>query len=107
MEVKMKYTREELITLCNKAIVPQDKWTNRDSPSAQEQLGLCHHLLRCNCKFWVLTVGDVATNDRTIWLSVEWKSFSTFEVGGGHMQNQKFYLPTEARLKQSEGRDWY
>jgi len=107
MDIKMQYSRDELLELCQKAIVPEEQWRNRDSPSAQEQLGICHHLLKCGCTFYILTIGDTATNDRTIWLSIEWKSFASFEYGEGHRQDRRFYLPTEQRLKDTEGKDWY
>lgn len=31
---KTDYTREDLIAICERAIVPQDHWRNRDSASA-------------------------------------------------------------------------
>ena len=105
-EIKMEYTRDELLVICETAVVPVDKWRNRDSPSAQEQLGLCRHLLLCGCDFWVIQTGDIATNDRTIWISIEWPSFAKFEYGGGH-EDRRFYLPTAKRIKENEGKDWY
>jgi hypothetical protein len=80
----MAYTREMLIELCDAAIVPVGEWRNRDSPSAYEQLGLA-----------------------TIWLTIEWPSFDSFEYGTKETQSQTFYIPTQKRLLERKGKDWY
>ena len=110
---KTDYTREELIAICEQAVVPVDKWGNRDSPSSHEKLGLCMVMLKAGCEFWIHTSPPARsdnrclTSDRTIWLGIDWPSFSTFEYGGGDMNSETFYLPTPERLKEREGRDWY
>lgn len=37
--IKTDYTREELISICERAIVPQSKWWDRDSEQAQAGVG--------------------------------------------------------------------
>ena len=105
-----EYTREELIDICERAIVPVEKWGNRDSPGAHEKLGLCLVMLKAGCRFHVTYHGDkndpCITNDSTIWLYVFWPSFGTIEYGGAESE-EHFYLPTPQRLEQRKGRDWY
>ena len=106
-------TREELIRICEDAVVPLPQWRNRDTPGAQEQLGLCWVLLKAGCGFRVMTANNSCsdspciTNDRTLWLEIEWPTFSTFEWGHGHEQDKNFYLPTRQRLEDAKGGDWY
>lgn len=51
-------TREDLIAICERAIVPQDHWRNRDSASAQLGVGAALVLLKAGCKFVVLTADN-------------------------------------------------
>ena len=104
-------TREELIKLCRQGVVPHEKWWDRDSASAQRQLGECRQLLECGCDFRVL-VGD-STSDRacisdedTWWVDIEYRGFMNFEVGGS-LEVDTFYVPTKERLDLANGRDWY
>ncbi|MGL5719466.1 MAG: hypothetical protein ACRCYP_01540 [Alphaproteobacteria bacterium] len=115
-EVKAKdeYTRGRLIEICEKAVVPVEKWSNRDTPSAQEKIGLCWILLKDGCEFRVIVGSsdpkdNCVTNEDTIWLKIRWPSFDDIEWGDkGNCSNEElFYLPTEARLHRREGRDWY
>lgn len=104
------YSRENLIAICEAAVVPQSKWSDRDSPHSHEKLGLAWVMLKAGCEFWVRHGSDkdrCHTNDRTIWLSIEWKTFSSFEYGGGHCETETFYLPTPKRLREANGSDWY
>jgi hypothetical protein len=105
-------TREELVALCERGIVHQRKWCNRDSASAQSQLGECWALLKAGCDFDVCTRANqpsqasCVTDDRTIWVEITVPGFSRFE--GGVMDVETFYIPTEARLSQvGPGEDWY
>lgn len=99
------YTREELIAICEAAIVPMEHWSNRDSSSAQEQVGQAWALLRAGAPF-TLRTHDPATDERTIWVDIERKGFCYFEVDGP-LEMDLFYLPTRARLEDRSGRDWY
>lgn len=105
------YSRENLIAICEAAVVPVEKWRNRDSPGAQEALGLCWVMLKAGCEFHVHPPQPEKrgchTDARTIWLTIEWPTFNTFEYGGGNETNDTFYIPTPARLREAEGRDWY
>lgn len=60
-------------------------------------------MLKAGCELWVTK----DTDEHTIWLCVDWKTFSTFEYGGGYTETQSFYLPTPKRLREREKRDWY
>lgn len=98
----MMYTREKLIELCDRAIVPVSKWHNRDTPNAQIQVGKCLTLLKAGCEFEIEEVDDCA-----IWLFVFYPTFHTFESDSDYLEKDAFYVPTDRRLKQTEGRDWY
>lgn len=111
MAIKTDYTREELIAICERAVVPHNKWSDRDSPSAHENLGLCWVMLKAGCDFHVHPVGAASgcfTDERTIWLTVNWRTFSDFEYGSSFASHsEQFYLPTPARLDDTQGMDWY
>lgn len=101
------YNREELLSICERAFVPETQWSNRDSANTQRQLGECYALLQAGCEFNVLHYGALATNNRTIWVEIFYRGFSSFEYGSDHTDSETFYLPTVARLDKSVGRDWY
>lgn len=103
---KISYNREDLIFICQKAIVPVEDWWNRDSPEAQIQIGKCWALLKAGCPFVILTEGGLSSYDNTIWVEIEHPDFSTF-VTGSRPVNETFYLPTPKRLKERKGQDWY
>jgi len=110
--VKTDYTREELIQICERAVVPIEKWGNRDSPSSHEKLGVCSVMLKAGADFTVHRAkkegeSGCLTDDRTIWLTLHWHNFGDFEYGTRFGESDSFYLPTPARLDQTEGRDWY
>jgi len=102
----MTYTREKLIEICGKSIVPQNQWFNRDSAGAQRQVGELFVLLQAGCDFEILTDGLCATDEHTIWVEVEYKGFSYFDYGTSPSKDT-FYLPTEKRLQDRVGTDWY
>ena len=96
--------REELLRLCKRGVVPQDKWSNRDSSAAQRQLGECRALLKAGCDFTVKTDGG------THWVTVTYRGFAYFEGdydGPGVSDAEQFYVPTAERLARAAGRDWY
>lgn len=91
--VKSDYSREDLIDICGRAIVPVSRWCNRDSDEAHKKVGECVARLMRGDDFEVITSGDCfATDARTIWLEIDGDSF---------------YLPTLQRIEQSAGGDWY
>jgi hypothetical protein len=109
-----EYSREKLIEICEKSIVHLSLWGDRDTPSAQEKVGLCWALLQADCKFVVLVEpeekGDRCfTDEKTIWLRIRWPSFLDIECGeeGDCSNDELFYLPTLKRLIENEGGDWY
>lgn len=105
------FSRENLIAICEAAVVPQSKWRNRDTPGAQEKLGLCWVMLKAGCDFDVhppvAGSNGCHTSDRTIWLTVYWRNFSSFEYGNRECESDTFYLPTPKRLSEANGGDWY
>lgn len=116
---RVDYTREELIAICERAVVPMEQWGNRDSDSAQTQLGQTWAYLRAGVPFKVCVAPDgstdshyLATDERTIWvLFYDIEGFGYFERGGDEPDDGKrtemSYLPTPARLDERAGRDWY
>lgn len=104
------FSRENLIAICEAAVVPVAKWRNRDTPGAQEAVGLCWAMLKAGCDFHVHPASEDSgcyTDDHTIWLTVHWPTFSSFEYENGETQDATFYLPTPKRLLANTGRDWY
>lgn len=101
----MKYTREDLLKICEQAFVNTDLWHDRDSHYAQCKLGECYALLKDGCEFKVLTRGNLKTNKDTIWLEIKSTGFEWFE--GGNMKIETYYLPTQKRLDEVNGEDWY
>ena len=94
-------TREELIDICERGVVPVGAWRNRDTPDAQAQLGHCWALLRAGCDF---TVEGFVEADRTCWVKVKHPTFGTFDCGLPH-GDTTFYLPIPDRIQ--PGKDWY
>ena len=101
-----KYTRKELIEICESAFVKEKDWTNRDSESAQCQLGECYALLKAGCKYKISYKDDICkTDSETIWIYIYSHGFMYFEEG---IEEEHFYyLPTMKRLKERQGKDWY
>lgn len=97
-----EYTREALLDICEASFVAQQHWSNRDSASAQRQLGEAYALLKAGCEF---TIGS-ETDDRTVWLNVSSEGFAHHDYGGG-LDEDFFYLPSQERLRQVDGKDWY
>lgn len=102
----MEYTRKELIEICEMAIVPEDKWNNRDSCSAHEGVGRAWAFLKAGVPYKVLRKGSLITNDYTIWLKFTPWDFGSFEYGK-RQGNDVVYLPTKARIESANGADWY
>lgn len=104
-----KYTREDLIKICEQAFVPEEKWHDRDSESSQCKLGECYALLKAGCDFKV-TYEDkesmCVTDENTIWLYIYSKGFEYFDWSEKKDEHH-YYLPTQKRLDEANGGDWY
>lgn len=102
----MAVDRETLIALCERGFVPQERWRNRDSASAQLQLGQAYALLRAGCDF----TPDGDTSHDSHWIDIEYRGFDYFEGdydGAGRLDDDTFYIPTAERLDRTAGKDWY
>jgi len=111
-----EYTREKLIAICNKAIVDQKDWHDRDSAIAHIGVGSCIALLKAGCEYEILYTKDgsgCSTDDQTIWIQFYVHDFNWFEYEnhddkrGSCSLDYHFYLPTEKRLEEANGKDWY
>lgn len=98
-------SREELIALCEKAIIPLNKWRNRDTPEGQAQLGICWAYLKAGCDFKA---------DEGIYfviLNIFHPTFNTIErqegLGGPELEESSFYIPTQRQLDRKKGGDWH
>jgi len=101
------YTRQDLIDLCERGIVHENRWHDRDSQGAQVQLGKAWALLRAGCQFNDVSEDpDLGDHGGTIWIQVVSKGFNYF-FWDGEMEEDLFYIPTEERLQKAGGRDWY
>lgn len=101
-------TTEELIALCERAIVPVERWHDRDSARSQTKIGQALALLRAGAE-WRFS-NDPRTDDNTIWIEITYPGFNAFEMGRGdreYWEDDLFYIPTAARLEATAGRDWY
>ena len=98
----MKYTRKYLIEMCEKSIVPYEKWRNRDSYFSHVTIGTLLVCLRAGCKFRISHKGTCATDERTIWVEIQY-------YNGFKHKNvwEMCYLPTQKRLDEVNGEDWY
>jgi hypothetical protein len=101
------YTREQLIELCERGIVPESKWLDRDSHGAQSGLGKAWALLRAGCDFRdVSSDSDLSDFGGTVWIRIYSKGFKHFDWDGG-LEDDLFYIPTAERLDRGNGGDWY
>lgn len=105
MSIKKDYTRDDLIEICEEAIVQHNEWMNRDTPDCQAQVGLAWAMLNAGCRFTI----DEDTDEYTIWFYIYWSNFSDFENGCREAESAQeyFYLPTLKRLEITKGSDWY
>lgn len=113
--MRTDYTRAELVAICEQAVVPVEKWRNRDSASAQQGVGLAWVLLRAGCEFHIHPNPPAGkrgcfTDADTIWLDLDWPGFSAFEYGRSdrhYWEDETVYLPTPESLARAAGDDWY
>lgn len=101
-----KYTRKELIEICELAIVQESGWCNRDSCSAHQNVGQAWAFLKAGVPYKILRTGNLQTNDYTIWLEFKPKDFGSFE-NGKRLRKETVYLPTKQRIASANGGDWY
>ena len=89
--------REDLIRLCEDAVVPNNRWASADTYYAQAQLASLWLFLKAGCKFKL----DEEENG-TVWVVV------TFYQPGTKLHiTSDYYLPTRKRLNSANGKDWY
>ena len=103
-------TREELIDLCTRGVVPQEHWYNRDTAGAQRQLGEALALLKAGCDFHEEVSHYMKSDSNTIWVRIEFPGFNAFEYGPADRstwESETFYIPTADRLYEAKGKDWY
>ena len=108
--MQTEFTREELIDICERAVVPVKQWGNRDSASAHLQLGQCTVLLKAGCDFKAYRGNGRIHKDNmdTIEVHVFFPGFEAFEYGReGIEEHESFYLPSPERLEKRAGMDWY
>lgn len=108
------YTREELIALCDRGLrqATVEQWSDRDSATACQQLGVAYALLCAGADFIVLdgknhphhSESGLKSDDQTIWVHFNFPGFAHFDWDGG-FDNETAYIPTAARL--DCGGDWY
>ncbi len=94
-------SRKELIELCERGIVPVNKWSNMSTHCAQEQLAHCWMLLRAGCDFNIY-----GHEEHRIYVRI---SHPTFETVFDDLPYKKsdFYVPTSKLLNSKVGEDWY
>lgn len=101
MNSRLVPTREEFIALIDRATVPESEWNDRDSAGAQRQLGEGRALLLSGCEYTV----EPGNEHDCWWLEITYRGFDYFEVGD--LSTDTFYIPTEKRLTEVNGKDWY
>lgn len=99
-------SRKFFLDLCDRALVPQERWHDRDSEGAQRQVGEARQLLLAGCPFKVIRQDEFTQSDIwTWWLEITSKGFNYFEEG--ILNKSTFYIPTNRSLKRAAGGDWY
>lgn len=97
-------SREELIALCERAIIPVTDWRNRDTPAALEQLGICWAYLKSGCEY------KADYGMFFVILNIFRPTFNTIErqepLGGPELEEASFYIPTQRQLDRKKGGDW-
>lgn len=109
--IPRRYSRDDLIAICEDAVVPVKRWHDRDSAKSQETVGMAWALLRAGADFAVSYEPEdehdqCVTDEDTIWLTITYPGFGTFDWGGEH-ERLLVYLPTPERMAESGERDWY
>lgn len=116
--VRTDWTREELIAICQRAVVPVKDWRHLQAAEVHEKHGLCWVLLTAGCEFTVQpaapegTRRSCATDAQYIWVFIAWPDVSDLRLGTrpkapAGSNCAAFRLPTPARLDEAAGKDWY
>lgn len=108
--MEKQFKRSTLLSILDDAFVLERFWHDRDSASAQRQVGEAYQLLKSGCKYEVLyekSNSGVCTDAKTIWLKITFKGFNDFEYGSDASKSEIFYMPTRKRLQLAAGKDWY
>jgi hypothetical protein len=124
------FDREELISICENAVVSFQDWNDRDSYSAQVQLSDIYHMLKCGFKY------QTQIDNETIWINFidiseeDKKNYRTknyslnidsredyleeygydsemFDAFGISLEHPQGYIPTREKLNKMNGKDWY
>ena len=98
---KSEYSRQKLIALIDAAVIPHQRWSNRDTPEALSQAATARAYLLAGCDFRLSQNPELPTTDKTIWLEIKHYEFA--DEPDWHT----YYLPTPARLEAAAGSDWY
>jgi len=110
---KLDYSREELLDICEKALVSEAHWGSEDSAWRQLRVGQIWALLKDGCAFKIILQADCAeaeaedesaycpyyTNERTIWFEIYYRGKNEDEV-------EIYFLPTIERLTNPENQKW-
>jgi hypothetical protein len=98
---KSEYSRQKLIALIDASVVSHDKWSNRDTPTAQAQAATARAYLLAGCDFRLSQDSELLTTESTIWLEIKHYEFE--DEPDWH----QYYLPTTTRIEAAAGGDWY
>lgn len=132
------YTREELISICENAVVPCEKWEDKDSYSAQVTISTIYNILKAGSIFKVAAVEndiiwlDFSGNIKSIIKNINKFKYNLniddledyrekvdpkteteiFKGNGVQVYDdinkyQGGYIPTEEKLNEVNGGDWY
>lgn len=120
--------RDDLISICERSIVPWEEWNDRDSFVSQLNVNECYGLLSAGADFDVLIEGDtISVKFKNLTKEIIEKSWSfnlpyddveLYQEANPDFQMFEYYatveidaketscyLPTEERLR--KGGDWY
>lgn len=136
----MNYTREQLINICERAVVPHEKWGDRDSYISQKNIQSIYKGLTAGLDFKIITKEDdpeYHSDEQTILIKFTTPiDFDKLEKGKElkissredyfkdcdpdyetemfngdgidfHSDWTRTYMPTEKRLDEANGNDWY
>jgi len=136
----MNYIREQLIKICERAVVPHQKWHDRDSFLAQKSIQSVYKGLTAGLDFKIITQEDdpdYHSDEKTILIKFTTPiDFDKLEKGKElkiasredyfrdcdpdyetemfngdgidfHSDWTRTYIPTEKRLDEANGNDWY
>jgi len=126
-------TKEELISLCERAVVPCEEWQDRDSAIAQSNVYDIYERLVCDIPYtlrveestiWidfekpdeeglkrlhsphmVLNIESVEDYREKVDPEYEDEMFEPYPIS--YEEQDSGYLPTEKRLSEGNSEDWY